>query len=192
MNLYLSAAFNGVIAKLFTASAETPLKAGLVQFDATMIMQVINTIILFLALRHFLFKPVTEFMQKRQEGIKKSLDDAAQKNLDAEGLISTYKGKIASASDEADEIMRERIQKAERKATDILKKAAEDANKIKDKALVEIEREKEKAVVELREEISTLAILAASKVIEKDLDDSSHKELINKFIDEVGDSKWQS
>ena len=55
-----------------------------------------------------------------------------------------------------------------------------------------IEREKEKAVNALKDDIASLALMAASKVIEKDLNDEAHNALINQFIEEVGDTKWQN
>jgi F-type H+-transporting ATPase subunit b len=56
----------------------------------------------------------------------------------------------------------------------------------------ELERERVKAVNELKGQISELTILAASKVVEKDLNEADHKELINKFISEVGETQWQN
>ena len=43
---------------------------------------------------------------------------------------------------------------------------------------------------ELKNDISSIAILAASKVIEEDIDQAKHEEMINKFIEEVGEAKW--
>ena len=56
----------------------------------------------------------------------------------------------------------------------------------------ELERERVKALNELKGQISELTILAASKVIEKELDESEHKELIDKFLSEVGETQWQN
>ena len=57
-----------------------------------------------------------------------------------------------------------------------------------DKAEV-LEQERQKVMNEIKNEISNIAILAASKVIEKDIDSNKHKELIDNFIKEVGESK---
>jgi F-type H+-transporting ATPase subunit b len=56
----------------------------------------------------------------------------------------------------------------------------------------ELERERIKAVNELKDQISELTIMAASKVVEKDLNEADHKALIDQFINEVGDVQWQN
>ena len=59
----------------------------------------------------------------------------------------------------------------------------------KDRANKDIAQEREKVMNELKNDISSIAILAASKVIEEDIDQSKHEEMINKFIEEVGEAK---
>ncbi|MCD6435809.1 MAG: F0F1 ATP synthase subunit B [Clostridiales bacterium] len=168
------------------------LRLGLVQPSWTFVFQIANTIILFLILKKLLFKPVTEFMEKRQEGIKNSLKEAENKNLDAEKLIAKYQGKINNSKDEGAEIVRVMIKEAEGVAASIIKDAESDAVKIHKKALVEIENERLKAINLLKEEVVGIALLTASKVIERDLNDTDHKKLVKKFIGEVGDSAWQN
>ena len=63
---------------------------------------------------------------------------------------------------------------------------------IKNRAEKEIEREKLKAVNELKEDIVSLSLLAASKVLEKDIDQNQDRELITQFLNEVGDTTWQN
>ena len=74
----------------------------------------------------------------------------------------------------------------------IIKAAEDDSDSIKKRAQIEIEREKEKAINSLKDEIVTIAIMAASKVVEKDLDVEAHESYVKQFIDEVGDAKWQN
>jgi|LGVE01.1.fsa_nt_gb F-type H+-transporting ATPase subunit b len=174
------------------AVSQIGLKLGLVQPSWTFVFQIANTIILFLVLKKLLFKPVTEFMKNRQEGIENSLKEADNKNLDAEKLIAKYQGKIANSKDEGVEIIRQMVKEAEGTAASIIKGAQKEAKKIKDNAIIEIEREKVKAVNSLKEEVAEMALMAASKVIEKDLDDVGHRKLVKKFIGEVGDSTWQN
>ncbi|MCK5762692.1 MAG: hypothetical protein KAH05_01100, partial [Clostridiales bacterium] len=63
------------------AVSQVGLKLGLVEPSWTFVFQIANTIILFLILKKLLFKPVTEFMKNRQEGIENSLKEAESKNL---------------------------------------------------------------------------------------------------------------
>lgn len=188
MNLFTLAALTGTNEVV----SQTGLKLGLVEPSWTFVFQIANTLILFLVLKKLLFKPVTEMMNNRQDGIRNSLKDAENKNLEAEALILSYQKKIENAKDEGFEIIKQMRKEAEANAKSIIQAADLEANKIREKALIEIEREKEKSINLLKDEVSEMALLAASRVIEKELNDDEHRRLIKEFIGEVGDSKWQS
>jgi F-type H+-transporting ATPase subunit b len=168
------------------------LRLGLVELNWNFVFQLINTLILFLILKHFLFKPVTTFMQNRENEIKDQIQEA--KDLEAQGFAfkAEYENKLKSADEEGKEMIRKQVQVAEGRATEIIKTAESEITSMKASAEKELERERVKAVNELKDQISELTILAASKVVEKNLSESDHKELIDKFISEVGDTRWQN
>lgn len=165
---------------------------GLVELNWTFVFQLANTLILFLILKHFLFGPITTFMQKRENDIKKQIQDAKDLDEQAQALKADYEAKLATAEDEGKEIVKKFTQRAENRAFEIVKTAEAEVDAMKLKAHRELERERIKAVNELKGQISELTILAASKVVEKDLNEADHKELINKFISEVGETQWQN
>jgi F-type H+-transporting ATPase subunit b len=177
---------------LTSYAALTGLKLGLVEPGWTFVFQIANTLILFLILKKLLFKPVTEFMQKRQETIAGSLEEARKKNLDAQALSDQYQEKLAQAREEGQGIVKAMEQEAEMTALQIKKEAQAEARKIKDDALREIEREKVKAIQALKDEVAEMVVLAASQVVEKDFSADEHRAFIEKFIGEVGDTKWQN
>jgi len=168
------------------------LKLGLVEFSWTTVFQIVNTIILYLVLKKFLFVPVTEFIQGRQDEIQNSYDDADKKNEEAEKLKSQYESKLDNVKEEGQEILIEARKKAEEKGNEIIKESKDQAAKLKEKAQEEIEQEKKKAVNDVKNEISSIAMLAASKVLENEVDEETNKKLVDNFIKEVGDSKWQN
>lgn len=168
------------------------LKFGLVELNQTFVIQIINTIVLFVALRMLLFKPVSEFMQKRSDGIANSLKDAETKNIEADELKVLYTSKLKTADEEGHKIVREAALRAEERAAEILKEAEQDVKNLKAKAELDIQREHEKALNALKDDIASMAVMAASKIVEKDLDEASHKMFVKQFIDGVGDTKWQS
>lgn len=165
---------------------------GLVTIDATLLFQILNTIILFGALTYVLFKPVKAIIEKRQSGIVEQLDDAKTKNEKAETLIATYNDKLKGVEEEGRKMIHVASVKAEHRASEIVKYAEKEADLIKNRAEKEIEREKLKAINELKEEIISLSLLAASRVLEKDIDQNQHRELITQFLNEVGDTSWQN
>lgn len=176
----------------FYALASEGAKFGLIEPGWTLVFQLVNTFILYLFLRKFLFKPVTEFMAKREGEIKSSFDLAEKKNQEAEQIMADYKDKIKHAEQEGKEIIRHATMKAESKSTEIVKSAEEHAQELKTKAQKEIEREKTKAIHLIKDEIASMAILAAGKVVEADMSSEKHQSMVEKFIDEVGDTRWQN
>jgi F-type H+-transporting ATPase subunit b len=168
------------------------LRLGLVSIDWMLAVQIVNTLVLFLVLRKILFKPVTAFMEKRESEVKGQFDAAALKQSEAEQLIKEYSDKMRKAEDEGKEIIRTSVIKAEKRSSEILKETDHKVVEIKEATQKEIEREKVKAVNTLKNEIADMAILAASKVIRKDIDGEQHKVLIDQFIHEVGDSTWHN
>ncbi len=168
------------------------LRFGLVELNWTFVFQLMNTLILFLILKKFLFGPVTNFMKKREDEIKNQIQAAKNLDEDAQKLKAEYELKLTHADDEGKEIIKKYTQRAENRAFEIVKTAEAEVDTMKLNAHRELERERVKAVNELKGQISELTILAASKVVEKDLNEADHKELINKFISEVGETQWQS
>ena len=165
---------------------------GLVEFNVAFFMQIGNTLILFFALKHLLFKPVTEFMDKRTKGIEASIEEAELKNIEADKLKAQYEEKLNEIKKERNQIIEEATRKAQHRGDEIVMQADEEAKKMLEKARIEIEREKQKVMNELKGEISHLAIAVAEKVMEKDLDLGTHQQMIQQFIDKAGEQQWQN
>lgn len=168
------------------------MKAGLVEINWNLAFQIINTIILYLILKKLLFKPVTEFMAARQSAIETSIQEADDKNTQADKLMQEYHLKLAGAQDEGREIIKDASKRAEERANEIVKSAQDEAIKVKERAEAEIKREQQKAVNALKDEVASMAVAAAGKIINKNLDAKEHSQLINEFIDEVGEAKWHN
>jgi F-type H+-transporting ATPase subunit b len=168
------------------------LKLGLVEPSWTFVFQILNTFILFLILRKLLFKPVTEFMKNREDDIVGSIKEAESKNKEADGLKQEYTTKLKGIEEEGRQIIKDASKRAEKRASEIVKAAEKEAGQLRERASVEINREREKAINSLKDDIASIAMLAASKVVEKDLDEKTHHDLVKNFIDEVGETRWQS
>lgn len=158
----------------------------LLSITPTFIWTIINLIVLYLFLRKLLFKPVTSFMEKRTSSIKESLNNADLKLKEADSLKLKYEDKLKSAFAEAEKIINEAREKATKQYEEILSNAKKDADSKLQKAREEIELEKAKMMKEVKKQITSLAIAAASKVIEANMDNEKNIALVNKFIDEVG------
>ena len=148
-----------------------------------------NVLILFLILRKVLFKKIIDVMDARDADIKNNIEAGQKAKEEGMKFKSEYETKIQDARDEGQMIVDFARKRAEEKSDTIISEAKKEAEYIKQKANNEIAKEKEQAFNNIKSEISEIAVLAASKVIEKDIDKAKHEDLIENFIKEVGEAK---
>lgn len=165
-------------------------RAGLVEPGWTMAMQVVNFIILYAVLKHFLFVPVVGYLENRRKKIERELSEAGRKSIEAVELLNTYSNKIDSIKKEGRAIIDESRQNAEEKAAEIVAIARQEASIIRDKAGRDLKEDRQAALKEARSEIVGIAMQAAEKIIGESLDESKSKSLIDEFIDEVEGLPW--
>ena len=156
---------------------------------STFIAQVVNFIILLVVLYFFAYKPVLKMLDERSRKIKESMDEVQKVKEQAAQTEEEFKKKIEAASKEGQEV----ISKAMRTGEDARKRAQDEAKQeaqgLVEKARVEIQQERNEAISELRQEFADLTIVAAEKVIGKSLDKETHREIIDKVLDESANLK---
>jgi F-type H+-transporting ATPase subunit b len=161
----------------------------MIGLDPGIIWVIVNILVLFFFLKKFLFKPVSEIIAKRQEIIANSLQDADDTKSAAHKLKSDYENELKFAGDKANEIIKEARDRADVEYNKILEKAREDAAKTIAEAHESIELERKKSMEAAQAEIAVLAMLAASKIIGKNVDNAANNEFIGDFLKEVGVAK---
>lgn len=147
---------------------------------------ILNILILFAILKKLLFKPVTEFMEKRANSIKEMFETAQSSKEQAENLKAELKQQLDKAVEEAEKIINEAKARAEKQYEEILNKAKADAKAIVEKAQKEIEVDRKSMMDEMKAQIAGIALAAATKVIQKNMDTETNKKLVDQFINEVG------
>lgn len=157
-----------------------------------MIIVLVTLVILYLILKKLLHKPLTDFMTKRSEGIALKLKESEELKLEAEVLRDEYESRIELAKEESRSIIEAARKRGEEVEKNIISEARQEATGIIQKARTDIEREKEQAFEDMRNETSEMAILIASKILEDNMDSQSQKVMIDKFIGEVGNVKWEN
>lgn len=146
----------------------------------------ISLAILYFVLKKILFKPVTKFMEDRTKSIKDSIDNAEKAKVDAADLKQQYELKLRAAKDEADKIVSDANVRANKEYEAILSSAKQDAQEVMVKAREDIERERTQMLKQIKNQVATLALAAATKVIEVNMDTATNRALVDKFIDEEG------
>lgn len=167
------------------------LKAGeymsFVSIDWTTVFMLGNTLILFLLMKKYFFGPVKAMLDSRTAQIDDSYKKAEEANTTANTLREQYEESLKSARSEASGIVAAAQKRATEQAEEIIRSANEQSMEIARKTQTQIQREKSKALNEIKDEIGSLAVELAAKVVEKDINRQDHERLITGFIQELGD-----
>ena len=153
----------------------------------TALFTLINTITLFLVLKKFLFKPVMKMIEDRQKEIDDMYDAAGNAKNQAQQLQKEYEEKLADARQTGERIVKEATERGHARQEDILRQANADAEAIRQKAAQDAEREMKKAINDAKDEIAGIAVDIARKVVGHSLDGKDQAELVDRFIDGLGD-----
>jgi len=146
-----------------------------------------NLLILFVLFKKFLYKPVQNILNQRQEQVDKIYDEAEQDRNAASGMKQEYEARLNTAREEADTLVRNAVQTAQRKSDQIVSEAASQASHIKQKAEEEIALEKKQMLQDVKSEISEMAVSIASKVVEREIQKADHENFVDEFIKNVGE-----
>ena len=153
----------------------------------TALFTLVNTIALFLVLKHFLFKPVMKMITDRQKEIDDMYDEAGIAKANAQALEKEYAEKLSVAAETGERMVKEAVQRGQAREEEIIRQANAEASAIMDKAAADIALEKKKAVNDAKDEISGMAMAIAEKVVGRELNAADQKDLIDSFIAELGD-----
>ena len=154
----------------------------------TILAQMLNFFILVWILARFAYKPLVSMMQERKERIAKDLADAEAARNEAEQFKADYAAQIANARQEAQQIVEKAVQQAEATTREQLAAAREQIEREKERARQDIVNERDRAMNNLRNEVISLSVVMATKVVAKDMDSETNTKLIEDAIAKL-DSK---
>lgn len=146
-----------------------------------------NLLIMFLILKRFLFKPVQKIVADRKQQVDKLYGDAEENRTAAMGMKQEYETRLTTAREEADSLVRNAVQTAQRKGDAIVSEASGQASHLKQKAEEEIKLERKQMLLGVRSEISDIAVGIASKVVEREISKQDHDAFVDEFIRSVGE-----
>ncbi len=170
----------GPLANLTTATA-----ADWLGYLAEVGIQLASTIILFLAVRFFLWKPITKILEDRRDAIDKELKEAqeAKENsiqIEQELLVEREKAKAE---------IKALISKAEHDANvqreAIINDAKAEAKRRLDNLENELIQEKANMEDDIKKEIVDIAFQAAEKIVAKEIDREKYMDFVNDFLEEA-------
>ena len=142
-------------------------------------------ILLFLMYRT-VFPSINKAFKDRRANIEGKLEQAEREREEAEQLLEQYRRRLRDAEDETQRILEEARSNAERVRRDLLAKAEGDAGRELDRARQAIRAERDQAIRQLRNEVGTLAVELATRVVGDSLDRERQLRLVDEYIEELG------
>ncbi len=153
----------------------------------TCLFTLANLFILYKFMKKLLFKPVKNMIDSRQKEIDDLYADANQSKEAAAQLKTEYEGRLAEANAEREAILKRAHREAQLRNEELLKQAQEQAAQTLKRADVQVELEKKRAMNEIKDEVSVMAVDIAAAVLARDIKREEHSELIDSFIENLGE-----
>jgi len=158
----------------------------LVQPDPGLFLWTILTfLVLLVLLAKFAWKPLLALLDRREEMIRQSLDDAEKAKHELQRLQQESKEILSKARVEAQSILAKSRSQAEKLKGELRQEAKVQADSILRDAEKQIQVETEKAIAVIKNEVVDLSLLVASKLIKKNLSKEDNQSLIEESLKQV-------
>ena len=154
----------------------------------TFLAQICNLMIQLVIFKKFLLKPIKQVIADRKAKADREIADAQKLRTEAEAMKAEYEQNLQNARTEANQIVAAAQKTATARSEEIVGEARAQAAALKQKAEADIAQERKKAVNEVKDEIGGIAMEIASKVVEREIREEDHRDLIDEFIKNVGEA----
>ena len=145
-------------------------------------------LLLIISIKKFAWENITSTFEQRAKKISDDIDGAESARQKAEDLAQKRETELAGSRQEATTIIENAKETAEKNKAGILADAADEAGRLKEKANQEIAQTKAEALNSIKGDVADLTVNLASKILGQQLDQEAHKELIDRYIDKLGDA----
>jgi F-type H+-transporting ATPase subunit b len=147
-----------------------------------MVWTLVIFIILLFVLSKYAFGPITAAVRAREQALEDAIAGAKRDREEAAKLLEDHRKQLDASRGESQKLIADARAAAERVRTDLVEQAHQQQTEMLQRARTEIEAEKQRAIAEMRHEAVELAIAAAEKVIERNLDEQSNRKLVESFL----------
>src|ERR1700716_1536035 len=159
--------------------------AGVIEINGTVIVELITFIVMLAVLARYVYPEIARLAEPPQRAVAEQLKEAEQARVSAEERLKEAAAKLDDARKTAQGVIEAAKKSAEQLRQEMRQKAEEESKRTIEAARKEIEAERDQAVRSVRSEVAALVVAATEKVIGETLDDSKHRQLIDKAIAEV-------
>jgi F-type H+-transporting ATPase subunit b len=153
------------------------------------LFQLVMFLVLMALLKKFAWGPLMGIMKERESHVSGEITAAENSRQEAQKLLEEQRNLLKEARNDAQNLIEGAKKQGELQREEIVAASRIEAERIKEAAKLEIDQQKEKAVAAIREQVASLSVLIASKVIEKELNAADQDKLINDYIQEAGEER---
>jgi F-type H+-transporting ATPase subunit b len=172
-----------------TALGATPLlaqegeKVDLLSPNAgVMFWTLIIFVVLLVVLSRFAFKPLTAAVEAREKHLEEMIQSAKADRDEAARLLAEQQKALDASRADAQRVVAESRITAEKLRNDMMEQTKQQQRELLDRARGEIDNERKRAIIDLRREAVDLALAGASKLVERNLDDQTNRNLVESFL----------
>ncbi len=145
-------------------------------------------LVLFVAMWKWGVPAVKNMERAREERIRNDLEAAERAHAEADAEKTQYERQIADARNEGGRIIEEARQSAESVRADLIARAEQEAREIRERAQADIGNQRAQALASLRDEVAQLSIDLASRIVERNLDNETNRQLVESFMEQTARS----
>ena len=154
----------------------------------TALLTLLNFLLILYVGKKFLYGPIMKIIHDRQKEIDDMYADAGSAKEQAQAMQAEYQEKLNTAKESSEQIIKEATARGRSREEEIIAQANADASAIREKASQDIAREKKQAINDAKDEISGISMAIAEKVVERQLNEQDQQDLVEQFIDRLGES----
>lgn len=147
--------------------------------------QIVSFLVMLWVLKKYAWKPLLAILEKRQNTIKGEFADIENQKTELDKLAEEYRQKLKGIDELASVKTKEAIDQGRQMAMEIQNEAHQQAKGIIAKAKEDLQKEVLKAKVQLKDELVNMTVMAAEKILQKNLDKEKQKNLMMDFIDQM-------
>lgn len=153
------------------------------------IVQLLATAILVFILAKFLVKPAKKFIEERKAFIDNNINEAVNKNKEADEHLNVAETRLKNSRKESKDIIAAAKVTAMNEKKRIMDETKQEVANMKDKAYKDIESERLKMKEDISSEVIDVALLAASKVVNRNINDEDNHKIVSDFVNGKGDNE---
>lgn len=146
------------------------------------IWTVVSFLAFFLVLRKFAWGPILQALDRREKRIHDAIESAEKSREESARVLEDQKRELVKARDEAKRIIDEATSDASRRGEEIAAESRKEAESLLERARREIRSEEAHAVDRVRREAVDIALEAATRLLERSLNEADHRRLVEGFI----------